>query len=165
MLLQNLLLPVLSLNVLIFAAQSHPLSMGLNLLTITILIAMISGMTIKSFWLSYMLVLILLGGLLVIFIYVTLLASNELFVTKFNYLAGAMYLSIFSLFSLMKSEEVPAESGSNHNSFESFSLIITKFYSYELSKLTMFLILYLLLTLIVVVYNTKIEQSPLRSQM
>ena len=43
------------------------------------LIRLVTGAIASTFWLSYTLLLILLGGLLVIFIYVALLARNEKF--------------------------------------------------------------------------------------
>jgi len=43
----------------------------------TLLVALISGLIIDRFWFSYILVLIFLGGILILFIYVAALASNE----------------------------------------------------------------------------------------
>ena len=50
--------------------------MGLTLLIQTILVSIISGLITKTFWFSYILFLVFLGGILVLFIYVTSLASN-----------------------------------------------------------------------------------------
>lgn len=56
--------------------------MGFVLLINVLLIGLILGVSSPSFWLVYVLILVLVGGLLVVFIYVTLLASNELFIEK-----------------------------------------------------------------------------------
>jgi len=63
----------------IFSTIKHPLAMGLILLIQTIFICLLRGLLIKSFWFSYILFLIFIGGILVLFIYVTSLASNEIF--------------------------------------------------------------------------------------
>jgi hypothetical protein len=65
--------------ILTFPLLSHPLAMGLNLLLSTFFIAVIVGARGLRFWMSYTLILILSGGLLVLFVYVSLLASNERF--------------------------------------------------------------------------------------
>jgi len=65
--------------ILTFPLLSHPLAMGLNLLLSTFLISVIIGAGGLRFWVSYTLMLILSGGLLVLFVYVSLLASNESF--------------------------------------------------------------------------------------
>lgn len=63
-----------------FPGLTHPLGMGLVVLALTVFLAVMLGSFMTNFWLSYVLVLVLLGGLLVIFVYVSLLASNELFI-------------------------------------------------------------------------------------
>lgn len=73
---------LLSFIIFMFPLLTHPLAMGLNLLFSTFLIAVIVGVNSLNFWISYTLLLILSGGLLVIFVYVSLLASNERFKTK-----------------------------------------------------------------------------------
>merc|ERR1739838_23170 len=62
-----------------FTRLVHPLAIGLALLFQTILICCTTGLSNLSFWFSYILFLIFLGGILVLFIYVTSLASNEMF--------------------------------------------------------------------------------------
>jgi NADH-ubiquinone oxidoreductase chain 6 len=51
--------------------------MGITLIVQTIIIAVFSGMLLPSFWYSYILVLVFLGGLLILFIYVSTMAANE----------------------------------------------------------------------------------------
>ena len=65
--------------VILFPMLSHPLRMGLTLLLLVLLLAFNLVSLYSYIWLSYILVLILLGGLLVIFIYIALVATNETF--------------------------------------------------------------------------------------
>jgi NADH-ubiquinone oxidoreductase chain 6 len=56
---------------------SHPLAIGLTLIIQTALVAAAAGIIARTFWFSYLLVLIFLGGILILFIYVSALAPNE----------------------------------------------------------------------------------------
>ena len=93
-LLQFVFSPLLLALILTFPLISHPLSMGLNLLISTVVIAGIIGLCFTNFWMSYTLLLILSGGLLVIFIYVALLASNELFSSNVSYIIATLVLCL-----------------------------------------------------------------------
>jgi NADH-ubiquinone oxidoreductase chain 6 len=67
--------------------------MGLVLLIQTLIVALLTGVLASSFWFSYILFLVFLGGMLVLFIYVTRLASNEMFSisAKSLLLTGALF--------------------------------------------------------------------------
>lgn len=67
-------------SALIFLNLSHPVALGLVLILHTLLISGVTGLVAGNFWFSYVLFLVFLGGVLVLFIYITSLASNE----KFN---------------------------------------------------------------------------------
>jgi NADH-ubiquinone oxidoreductase chain 6 len=51
--------------------------MGITLIAQTIIIAIFSGTLLPTYWYSYILVLVFLGGLLILFIYVSTIAANE----------------------------------------------------------------------------------------
>nr|YP_004891575.1 NADH dehydrogenase subunit 6 [Phalera flavescens]AEB71587.1 NADH dehydrogenase subunit 6 [Phalera flavescens] len=83
---------IIMLSIIMFF-MNNPLSMGLMILMQTLLICLLSGMMIKTYWFSYILFLTFLGGLLVLFIYVSSIASNELFNMKF--LLNLFFLFVF----------------------------------------------------------------------
>nr|DAA06218.1 TPA_exp: truncated NADH dehydrogenase subunit 6 [Drosophila persimilis] len=90
----------------IFLNMIHPLAMGLTLLIQTIFICLISGLMTKSFWYSYILFLIFLGGMLVLFIYVTSLASNEMFnlsISSTLFSTSILFILFFMSFLIDKS--------------------------------------------------------------
>nr|UBI44049.1 NADH dehydrogenase subunit 6 [Leptomithrax sp. QNL-2021] len=152
----------------LFTRLHHPLSLGLVLLTQTILISLSSGLNTHSFWFSYILFLIFLGGMLILFIYVASLASNEFF--KFSYSYLFLSLSFIFLFTFLSFfldlnissplNSLPISSISNPQNLIMF--IISWIYSYSIMKTTLFIIFYLLLTLIVVVKITNLFKGPLR---
>ncbi|YP_009175362.1 NADH dehydrogenase subunit 6 (mitochondrion) [Daphnia carinata] len=151
----------------IFPSLTHPLSMGLAILILTIFMAATLGMLSTNFWLSYILILVLLGGLLVIFIYISLLASNELFSKKniLKMLFGSIMMLFFTLFYsnlffwTTKSEGVLSVKSNNNEGL----MWLNSLYSLDLGGVTVFLVFYLLLTLIVVVNITKSDSSSLRA--
>nr|YP_003204795.1 NADH dehydrogenase subunit 6 [Charybdis japonica]ACJ49893.1 NADH dehydrogenase subunit 6 [Charybdis japonica]UEK25882.1 NADH dehydrogenase subunit 6 [Charybdis japonica] len=151
----------------LFTRLTHPLSMGLTLLIQTILISLTTGLSTYSYWVSYILFMIFLGGMLVLFIYVTSLASNESFHFSYSILTVSMVFLILAvpltLFwdPLLNSfmTQLPL---SSLNMESSNVFIISWIYSINLMNFTLFIILYLLLTLIVVVKITNLFKGPLR---
>merc|ERR1712221_33590 len=93
--------PLITALSLFFTRLSHPLAIGLALLSQTILICLITGLSSSSFWFSYILFLIFLGGMLVLFIYVTSLASNEIFKPSIVSIITIMVLSSTGLLFLL----------------------------------------------------------------
>nr|YP_006503906.1 NADH dehydrogenase subunit 6 [Porotermes adamsoni]AFM92406.1 NADH dehydrogenase subunit 6 [Porotermes adamsoni] len=146
-----------------FTQMKHPLAMGLMLLLQTILMSTISGLLHQSFWYSYILFLIFLGGMLVLFIYVTSLASNEMFsmsTKMLSILVGAvMILTLMNMWIKNDSEEsMKHEMILNNNT----NNILEKLYNEPTGNLTIMLALYLFLALIVVAKITNISKGPLR---
>nr|WKU83752.1 NADH dehydrogenase subunit 6 [Allograpta obliqua] len=156
-----------------FLQMNHPLSMGMMLLIQTVMICCISGMMTKSFWFSYILFLIFIGGMLVLFIYVTSLASNEMFTlsTKMIFLLmiNMIILTIMMIFMdkmiiMFNSMNNEMNMISNLNSYiMENTLNLNKLYNYPTNMITILLINYLLITLIAVVKITKLFYGPVRS--
>nr|YP_009144703.1 NADH dehydrogenase subunit 6 [Hasora anura]AKJ77224.1 NADH dehydrogenase subunit 6 [Hasora anura] len=154
---------------------NHPLSMGLMILIQTLLICMLSGMLINTYWFSYILFLTFLGGLLVLFIYVSSIASNELFKMSFinNFIFLTMITIIISL-SLMNMYNLNWMNLSFNNyelnNFFNYFLFfnnenninLTKLYNKQTYLFMMMMIIYLFITLIAVVKITNIFYGPLR---
>nr|YP_010627184.1 NADH dehydrogenase subunit 6 [Syritta vitripennis]WBK26888.1 NADH dehydrogenase subunit 6 [Syritta vitripennis] len=157
----------------IFMQMNHPITMGLLLLIQTILICCITGLMTKSFWFSYILFLIFVGGMLVLFIYMTSLASNEMFsismkmttislITFFILLTTILFMD--KLLVLFNSSNNEVISISNLNSYiQENTLNLNKLYNYPNNMVTILLINYLLITLIATVKITKLFHGPLRS--
>nr|QJF72883.1 NADH dehydrogenase subunit 6 [Nephus sp. 1 EL-2020] len=149
--------------------MNHPLSMGFLILIQTILICMNMGFMSVNFWYSYILILIMIGGLLILFIYMTSIASNEKF--KFNFFLMISILIIIFMATIlflmkmnMKNFDFTTKNfltfklNENYNFFYSMS----KYYNYPSNKLMIFTIIYLLISLIVTVKICKIKSGPLR---
>nr|UEK75527.1 NADH dehydrogenase subunit 6 [Eupeodes confrater] len=156
-----------------FMQMNHPLSMGMMLLIQTVMICCVSGLMTKSFWFSYILFLIFIGGMLVLFIYVTSLASNEMFtfslkmfLLMFFNLMILMLLIIFMdkmilMFNSLNNEMTSISSLNNY--ILENTLNLNKLYNYPTNMINILLINYLLITLIATVKITKLFYGPLRS--
>nr|QJQ27735.1 NADH dehydrogenase subunit 6 [Catocala electa] len=155
---------------------NNPLSMGLMILMQTLLMCMLSGMLIKTYWFSYILFLTFMGGLLVLFIYVSSIASNELFKPSFN---SKLFLILFTLFmlfiQLMYMNNLfwmNFSFNSDMTNLMSMSLFLnnenkinlSKLYNNQTFMIMLMLIIYLFITLIAVVKITNIFYGPLRSK-
>nr|ADW41387.1 NADH dehydrogenase subunit 6 [Drosophila flavomontana] len=170
--LQLILYSMIFLTSIIFMNMIHPLAMGLTLLIQTILISLITGLMTKTFWFSYILFLIFLGGMLVLFIYVTSLASNEMFnlSIKLTLISITLFLMFLILtlivdknstsFFLMNNEMEMISS--SYSYFMENSLALNKLYNFPTNLITILLMNYLLITLIVIVKITKMFKGPLR---
>nr|AXS65104.1 NADH dehydrogenase subunit 6 [Cerambycidae sp. 4 KM-2017] len=146
---------------------SHPLSIGLMLLTQTILISLSSGLMNLTYWYSYILFLVMIGGMLILFIYMTSVASNEKF--KFSSNLMFFYLMIFFImFMLLFMDFFYFNFNTNlmdqmhHFKNINFNLTLSKLFFYPLINTFFMMTIYLLITLIVVVKITNNKLGPLR---
>nr|NP_957752.1 NADH dehydrogenase subunit 6 [Bactrocera oleae]YP_009650362.1 NADH dehydrogenase subunit 6 [Bactrocera biguttula]AAO34637.1 NADH dehydrogenase subunit 6 [Bactrocera oleae]AAO34650.1 NADH dehydrogenase subunit 6 [Bactrocera oleae]ACY09689.1 NADH dehydrogenase subunit 6 [Bactrocera oleae]ACY09702.1 NADH dehydrogenase subunit 6 [Bactrocera oleae]ACY09715.1 NADH dehydrogenase subunit 6 [Bactrocera oleae] len=156
----------------IFIQMNHPLAMGLMLLIQTLQICLLTGLMAKSFWFSYILFLIFLGGMLVLFIYVTSLASNEMFSLSMKLttlcitiMTSLTFISLFidKLSTLPFIQNLEMNTYFNPNLFtHENSLNLHKLYNFPTNLMTILLMNYLLITLIAVVKITKLFYGPLR---
>nr|UYX62325.1 NADH dehydrogenase subunit 6 [Orthopygia glaucinalis] len=152
---------------------NHPLAMGLMILIQTLFVCLLSGMMIKTYWFSYILFLTFLGGLLGLFIYVTSLASNEMFKINTNlkmmFMITLIFSSIFSLF--FYDNFMIFFNNLEMNNFNNLFLFfnnentinLSKLYNNQTFFLIMMMIIYLFITLIAVIKITNIFYGPLRS--
>nr|AZL93383.1 NADH dehydrogenase subunit 6 [Pimpla luctuosa] len=80
----------------------NPINLTLLLIMLTILISLKLNMMINS-WSSYIIFLIMIGGLMIIFMYIMSLANNELFSFNFKYmiLNSIKFLPLMIFFLMM----------------------------------------------------------------
>nr|UQJ73665.1 NADH dehydrogenase subunit 6 [Pagastia sp. 1XL] len=156
----------------VFMQMKHPMAMGMMLLIQTFLICLITGNYSKTFWFSYVLFLIFLGGMLVLFIYVTSLASNEMFSfsMKIFILSGIIFSFTMTMMLIMDNSMMMNFLNNNEMSsminMKSYinenTISLNKLYNFPTNMLTILLINYLFLTLIAIVKITNIFEGPLR---
>nr|WKU83770.1 NADH dehydrogenase subunit 6 [Argyra sp.] len=155
-----------------FLQMNHPLAMGLMLLIQTLMVCLATGLLSKSFWFSYILFLVFLGGMLVLFIYVTSLASNEMFSMSMKILTYCLMMIMLSIISMMVIDGNLINSTFENLEMEMFNslglsikenaIMMNKIYNYPTNFITLILINYLLITLIIIVKITNVFYGPLR---
>nr|QZI85934.1 NADH dehydrogenase subunit 6 [Aclees taiwanensis] len=153
----------------IFIFLMHPLSMGSILLIQSIIISLISGFLYFNFWFGYILFLIMIGGMLVMFMYMTSIASNEkfymskkifLFILIMMSMNTFMFIFIDNFFSnLILSDSVNLLMSNKMNNFT-----LMKMFNYPNYLMMILLMIYLLLTLIAVVKITGKNLGTLRQK-
>lgn len=169
---QLIIITCIIINTIIFLWINHPITIGLILLIQTILNCLLTGFIAKTFWFSYILFLIFIGGMLILFIYIASLASNEKI--KFNKLInmklGVLRIILFLI--LIFYDKYYLINFINNIESINFSNITTiinenylslsKIYDTPNNYIIILIINYLLLTLIVIVKITNLFQGPLR---
>lgn len=158
-------------NTFLFTQTNHPISIGLILLTQTLLSCLLSGIITKRFWFSYILFLIFIGGILILFIYMSSLAANEKinfspsFIIKLSIIfiitIPIIILDKFYIINIFNNSDTTPDSNIliiiNEN-----IITISKIYDKPNNLIIILLINYLLLTLIVIVKITNTFMGPLR---
>nr|WIW75308.1 NADH dehydrogenase subunit 6 [Mecostethus sp.] len=152
-----------------FIKLNHPMSMMMMIIIQTLMIGLMTGMMMESFWLSYILFLTFLGGMLVLFIYITSIASNEMFKTKLiswtlislMVIMIIMYMLDKMMFmDMMKNTETMNLKYSIN--YQEMTMSLMKLYNNPTIIITMMMMIYLFITLLAVVKITNINQGPIR---
>nr|ATF28653.1 NADH dehydrogenase subunit 6 [Pomponia linearis] len=151
---------LLSIN---FMFMKHPLSMGSMLLLQTIFSSLTCSLNLSSHFMSYILFLIFIGGMLVLFMYMSSIASNEKFMFSMKLL---LMNSIMTLLLMMVNFENFNSKMFNtliNSNIEHYNNMLNKLYIMPSGIVTLMIIIYLLLTLIIVSNMIKMKNMPLRS--
>nr|AOY39640.1 NADH dehydrogenase subunit 6 [Scolytinae sp. BMNH 1039996] len=161
---------MLTLNFLfssMFIILNHPLALGGLLLLQTILMALMSGFMFINFWFSYILFLIMVGGMMIMFMYMTSIASNEKFLMPnspiWPFLLIFPFLMIIISMKLMDHSLLPKISNlMQSNSPKSLFMSLNKFFNWPNFCMLIMLMMYLLITLIAIVKITGKPMKPIR---
>nr|YP_010836025.1 NADH dehydrogenase subunit 6 [Oedipoda caerulescens]WGC89955.1 NADH dehydrogenase subunit 6 [Oedipoda caerulescens] len=154
-----------------FIKLNHPMSMMMNIIIQTMLISTMMGSMMESFWLSYILFLTFLGGMMVLFIYITSIASNEMFQIKsinVNLMLITIMMTTFIMnnidkmmfMEIIKNTETMNMKYSIH--YQEMTTSMMKLYNNPNIIITMMMMIYLFITLMAVVKITNINQGPIR---
>nr|AML25780.1 NADH dehydrogenase subunit 6 [Hydrophilidae sp. BMNH 1274306] len=140
---------------------SHPMSMGMILLIQVTCVSLMTGMMSNNFWFSYILFIIMVGGMLVLFIYMTSIASNEKF--YFSKILLIMFISLFSMMMLSSSIlDNMINEYMNIFIYQEMNINLNKYINFPYNIITIMMIIYLLISLIAIVKISKIKYGPLR---
>nr|UGS80279.1 NADH dehydrogenase subunit 6 [Notolachesilla sp. GRA1sp1LA] len=86
-----------------FFFSLNPLTMGFTLILQTMCLSVMLAFMQKSFWFMYILILIFIGGMLIMFIYMTSILPNEKFKLFKNMIMHFMFLIVTMLLCMLLS--------------------------------------------------------------
>nr|YP_009654924.1 NADH dehydrogenase subunit 6 [Menida violacea]QCI09901.1 NADH dehydrogenase subunit 6 [Menida violacea] len=155
----NIMMSGMIILSLVMLMLNHPLSMGLILIIQTMITGIIIGYMMGSFFFSYIIIIIILSGALVLFIYMASVASNEKFKSPVKMMVLSSTFMIMAIIILTKY---------NFNYFNNFMFMneisLIKIFNMITAQLTMLIIIYLLFTMIVISNIAKVDEGPLRTK-
>lgn len=145
----------------LFIISSHPITLLVITILQTFIISYTTWSKTSNSWLPLILFLIFIGGLIVLFIYIVRLASNETFnIVLENNKITTLFIAtviIAVIWSWTKNYNTLAQI--NFNFLNQFN----KIYSSTPRYIIMFVIFYLLLTLIVAVKISNLKEAPVKN--
>lgn len=154
-----------------FLKFSHPLSLLIIILIQTFILILIIGIISNSFWFSYILFLVFIGGLLILFTYIVSLIYNEKFNIKIknnNFiiiiiitLTILIIIYFYPNFNILNNNELL-----NYNSTINFTetpfIYLIKIFNLPNNLITLFIIRYLFFILIIIIKLTNFHYGPFR---
>nr|YP_010463263.1 NADH dehydrogenase subunit 6 [Ischnodemus noctulus]UUJ37787.1 NADH dehydrogenase subunit 6 [Ischnodemus noctulus] len=151
----KILLNIMMILSFIFLWINHPLAMALLIMMQTMAISIFVGLMMGSFWFSYIIMIIMLSGMLVLFTYMASIASNEKFKVSIKLILITMILFMMNMFMKINMEEFTTQD---------LSIILTQLFSSKSSIIIIMMVLYLLFTMIVVSKTANSNEGPLRAK-
>nr|AXS65066.1 NADH dehydrogenase subunit 6 [Coleoptera sp. 1 KM-2017] len=156
------MITMMIMAILIFPWTKHPLSMGFMLILQTLFISISTGLMMTNFWFSYILLITMLSGMLVLFIYMSSIASNEKFnlSIKMSLIFIISPLSLYLDYTIKNSKFFPAKT--KILEYEQINSMLKLFNDQGL--MTIMMVLYLLFTMICITYIVNIYEGPMRQK-
>lgn len=139
---------------------THPIIIVFIIRRQALIVCLAITFSIPSAWFSFILFLVFMGGLIVLFIYISSLASNEkilLFLIWNPKKLIPIFIITFSIILIFINNQILSNPSYIHR-----NELVFKIYSPNIIFLTLIAIIYLLLTLIIIVKITTLKEGPLR---
>merc|ERR1712243_109876 len=146
-----------SLLINIAITLSHPISLGIVIIGISVIIGVYILNLVYS-WFFYLLILVFFRGVIVLIIYIRTLSANE----KFSPMVVTLPLFVLLALIMSITSNSLTQSFSNRVTSRSF---ISQLCQHKNARLLLFLIVYLLITLVCVVKLVKYEEGPLSKRL
>nr|VFU78709.1 NADH dehydrogenase subunit 6 [Proasellus jaloniacus] len=144
----------------LFLASNTPHVLIVSLLVSTLMIVILLNLLSSFPWLSYILFLIFLGGILILFTYISSLSSNLLFNTIKLEIAVMFTISVCTMLFLSK---IPHSTSGVSSLEHDINMYVKELFTPSFYLLYLYLFVYLLITLLYVVVVMKTYYAPLRS--
>nr|AFI23562.1 NADH dehydrogenase subunit 6 [Stephanitis mendica] len=141
----------------LFLNLMTPLSMVITLIIQTLLISIISSIMISSFWYSYMLILVMISGLLILFMYMASIASNEKFYMSNKLILYMMLMGLYLKYTMPKTiHEMKISTMINQE------ITMSKLFNYKFITPTMMMMLLLFMMMVTISFLVSSNEGPMR---
>nr|ACJ69609.1 NADH dehydrogenase subunit 6 [Schlettererius cinctipes] len=157
-------LMIISISLPIFKNSSNPLYLGIHLFFLTIFMMITMSMQYNSYFISFIMFLIMIGGLLIMFLYFTAISSNSIFIFDKNfYMSMIMKIMLLMILMMMlmykidpnltnEFQEIMFYNINNFSITEKLnSNMLTNLFNYPTMNMSIFMMMYLIFTLLTVV--------------
>ena len=141
----------------------HPIRIGVLLILQTIITSTLTGLIINTFWTSYILLIRILRGILVLFIYISRIASNEKFSSNIK-LAVIRLLVILIGGILWYIENLIIIKSNFINLITEETFFLNKIFDKKNIFIIILIVNYLFITIIVSTHLVNIFEGPIRSK-
>nr|YP_011014820.1 NADH dehydrogenase subunit 6 [Gergithoides gibbosus]WQB38501.1 NADH dehydrogenase subunit 6 [Gergithoides gibbosus] len=158
---------IMMMNVLITPFIKHPISLGSMLMMQTILISIKMFSLSNSAWFSYILFITIIGGMMVMFMYMASIASNEKFSPKVNLLtiSTLMMITVMIMLPFTNMEYLEKKNELKIMTIQLEEIKSTsKFFNLNKMVLTIMTMMFLLLTMISVTNISNTFEGPLKKK-
>nr|YP_009945361.1 NADH dehydrogenase subunit 6 [Epanerchodus koreanus]QOE55894.1 NADH dehydrogenase subunit 6 [Epanerchodus koreanus] len=142
----------------VFIQIVHPMIMSVCVIFSVLMVVLFVGVTLSSFWMSYVVLLVFLGGLLVLFVYISSLCGNEplfMFYWKSFFMMIILFIFTCEVISEFYVEEIY---GVELDLF----MLLKGLYFFDNLFLVVFLLFYLFFLLLLVSDLTSFLVGPLK---
>nr|UVV36459.1 NADH dehydrogenase subunit 6 [Nogodinidae sp.] len=163
----KLITKMMMINSIMFPLMKHPMSMGMILIMQTILISMMISFYSMSSWFSYILFITIIGGMMVMFMYMASIASNEMF--KLNNNKVMITVIIITMMMMMNKTDDQLTNEMNQKTMNKIMNMekeeiksISKFFNMNKMMITIIMMMILLTTMISITTISSTFEGPLK---
>nr|YP_010021207.1 NADH dehydrogenase subunit 6 [Schizoneuraphis gallarum]QOK36248.1 NADH dehydrogenase subunit 6 [Schizoneuraphis gallarum] len=164
MIMKFIILLNLSLSIYLITVKS-PLKSNLIILIQTITLTSLTNFIMKTSWISFMIFILYIGGLMIIFLYISSIAFNELNIINNNYKIlifklTSIFMSLLLMQNLMNLENFKYE---NKMNFEDNFFFLNMFIIPN-NLMIYFIMMILFFMLILIIWLLKNNKGPIRQK-
>nr|YP_010554773.1 NADH dehydrogenase subunit 6 [Potamyia chinensis]UYO79419.1 NADH dehydrogenase subunit 6 [Potamyia chinensis] len=140
-----------------------PLSLALMIISQTLMFSLIMNFNLNLYWISYILYLIMLGGMLILFLYMCSISSNEIVKLNVKILLSSLPIILMYFFFWMSNKSYQLMNSPNFLMNNENLISIHKIYNNFTLLISFLLMFYLLITLFMVTSLSYYNFGPLRA--
>nr|YP_010849290.1 NADH dehydrogenase subunit 6 [Krisna furcata]WGG89430.1 NADH dehydrogenase subunit 6 [Krisna furcata] len=157
-----LMLKMMMMITIMTSMMKNPMSMTITLMIQTTIMIMFINMNMMSSWFPMITFLTMIGGIMIIFMYMSSISSNEKLKFKWKIMLTMITIMI-PLESMMMENQIEENEMINSNYKHIEKMCSMKLYNKKSLSMCMIMVSYLLLTMITISKIVKHNEGPLRS--